>query len=397
MSIEDSWFTVDRTTGKRVQAKRHGRGKRWRVRNRGARTVSFHKRSDADAYDTTVKADLLRGVTPFDHAAGRVTFAEYATKWLREHHYDSSSRSTVGSLLDNHLLPAFGEKQMRDVRPSTVTAWLAEMRDKRKRDGQPYAASTISGVNTTLVSIMRAALVDKVIAVNPCDGVARPPAGQRRVVTVWEQDTVHALLTGLPDRQYPVPLLAATCGHRQGEAFGLARGDVNFLRRQVTIRHQVKSVDGQLVLVPPKGRKVRTVPLPEVTFAALAAHLGRYPTVTVRCQCCGIDNEVLFTGRGRLLSKADFNREVWHPALTGAGITPSRATGMHQLRHFYASTLIDGGASMKQVQEYMGHASIAITGNIYGHLFERSHGKAVAIIDAAFSARVYRLRTGHGQ
>src|SRR3954470_13441407 len=97
MSVEDSWYTVDKATGKKIRTKRYGRGKRWRVRNRGARTVSFAKRSDADAHDTAVKADLLRGVIPFDHKAGTITFREYSEKWITEHHYGTGSRETVRS------------------------------------------------------------------------------------------------------------------------------------------------------------------------------------------------------------------------------------------------------------------------------------------------------------
>lgn len=401
MSVEDSWFSTDKATGKKVQTKRHGYGKRWRVRNRGARTVNFAKRSDADAYDISVKADLLKGVTPFDRSAGRVKFKEYARKWLVERYHNPNSRSTVSSRLETHLIPFFGEKRMSDIKVSTVTGWRVAMRDKPKQHGKAgakLAPATISAADTLLVSILLSALADKLIAVNPCDGAVRPLPVVKAKVQVWEQETVHALLDAVPARQQAIPLVAATCGHRQGEALAVGKADVNFLRKEITIRHQVQLVDGTLVLVPPKRGKVRTVPLPEVTNAALAAHIARYGTTTVRCTCCGVDNQILFAAqRGRLISARVWDRTVWHPAVTAAGMVRSRATGLHQLRHFYASTLIEGGASMEQVRDYLGHASITITAGVYGHLFERSHEKARTIVDQAFSARVYSLRTQPGQ
>lgn len=384
MSVEDSWHSIDRATGEKIRTQRYGRGKRWRVRNRGAQTVSFEKRSDAVAHDTQVKGELFKGVTPFDHRAGMIKFTEYAAKWLREHHYDANSRATVRSRIDTHLTPTFGELQMRDIHPSTVTAWLAEMRDKHSRAGTPLAARTIEAVYTALVSIMRSAVIDKVIPVNPCDEVTRPQPGGKAVLAVWEQDRVNKLLAAIPDRWHVVPLLASTCGLRQGEALALAMGDIGWFRNELTVRHQVKRVGGKLVHTPPKRGKVRTVPLPKITSDALAAHIERYGTVTARCQCCGTDNTVLVSDRGHLASQQVWGA-VWRDVLTTVGITPSRTTGLHQMRHAYASLLIDGGASMKQVQTYMGHESIKTTADIYGHLFERSNDRARSVIDAAFT------------
>lgn len=84
MSVEDSRYTLDKDTGKKIKTKRYGRGKRWRVRNRGARTVSFDKKTDAERHDAKVRTELAQGLTPFDHRAGVMTFGEYCEKWMRE-------------------------------------------------------------------------------------------------------------------------------------------------------------------------------------------------------------------------------------------------------------------------------------------------------------------------
>lgn len=390
MPVEDAWYMIDRATGDKVPTKRNGRGKRWRVRNRGARTVSFHKKSDAEAYDTSVKGDLLRGVTPFDRAAGRVLFKDYARKCVKERYTNKNSLRTSESRLENHLTPYFGEKRMCDIRPSTVSSWRTDMR------GKSIAPRTFQAVNTLLVMIMRSAMTDKILAENPCTSATPVPPLVKRKVQIWEQEIVDRLLAKVSDRVYPIPLLAATCGHRRGEAFAVARGDVNFLRKEITINHQVQTDDGELVLIPPKGDKTRTVPLPNVTSMALAEHLRLHDTITVRCRCCDADHEILFSHKGKLISHNVWP-EMWHPAVIAAGLTPSRRNGLHQLRHYYASTLIEGGASMEQVRDYMGHASIVITAEVYGHLFKRSHEKARNIIDQAFSARAYPVRTAQDQ
>lgn len=395
MSVEDSWYALDRETGKKVRTKRHGRGKRWRVRNRGARTRSFNKRSDADAYDTKVKSELLKGIIPFDHTAGRVLFADYTTKWLKEHHFTGRSRSTVQGRVNTHLIPTFGHLRMCDIRTSTVTAWLAELRIKPSaRTKRPLAPTTVAGVYVALSGILRAAVRDKVIAHSPLDGVPYPAPPKGHQAEVWEQATVAELLEALPDSDHAIAALAAHCGHRQSEAFAVAVEDIDFLRRrEITIRHQVTRKAGQLVLVPPKGQKVRRVPLPKAAAGALSSHIERYGTTPVRCECCNRVSHVLFVRGGSLLSQQDWNERVWHPAVVAAGMIPSRSTGLHQLRHFYASILIDGGESMIAVQRHLGHASIKVTAGIYGHLFEYAADRARDIIDTAFEARVYPVRT----
>ncbi|WP_216211658.1 tyrosine-type recombinase/integrase [Amycolatopsis aidingensis] len=397
MAVEDSWYAPDKATGKKVKTKRHGRGKRWRVRNRGARTVSFHKKSDAEAYDTKINGDLLKGLVPFDHKAGTETFGAYADTWNAQRDYDAESRRTVASRINSHLRPYFGVMRMRDIQPATVTAWRAWMRDRRKRNGEPYADATLTVAWVLLGSILRTAVTDGVIAKHPFDGLTGPGAPARRVRDIWEHDTVNAVLGGFSDRTRPIPLLSATCGHRQGESLAVAVEDMNPLRKEITIRHQVKRVDGKLVLAPPKRGKARTVPMPTVASDALTAHIKRHGTRTVRCTCCRKDWRVLFFDGHDLISARDFNRDAWHPAVRTAGLTPSPGTGQHQLRHYYASMLIDGGASMKEVQVFMGHASIKITADTYGHLFERSNDRARGIIDTAFSAPAYPLRTAEGQ
>jgi integrase len=302
-------------------------------------------------------------------------------------HYTGGSRETVGGRINNQLLPTFGDMQMCDIRHSTVKSWLADLRTTpSKRTKRPLTPTTVARVYDALAGIMSSAMRDKVIAVNPLDGITYPnPPKTKRIVTVWESQTVNVLLAGVPDREHAIPLIAGTCWHRQGEAFAVAVEDINFLRKEITVRHQVQRVNGKLTLIPCKGQKVRTVPLPDITAQGLSTHIERYGTTPVRCECCDRVNHVLFATNGKLPADQTWNTKVWHPAVTSAGMTPSRSTGLHQLRHFYASLLIDGGASPKQVQEYMGHASITITMDLYGHLFESSHDKARSIVDAAFT------------
>ncbi|MFG3697066.1 tyrosine-type recombinase/integrase [Micromonospora sp. NPDC047620] len=75
------------------------------------------------------------------------------------------------------------------------------------------------------------------------------------------------------------------------------------------------------------------------------------------------------------MDRHTLNRDYWHPALTAAGIQSSRATGMHALRHFYASVLLDAGESVKALSEYLGHADPGFTLRTYTHLMPTSEDR----------------------
>lgn len=97
---------------------------------------------------------------------------------------------------------------------------------------------------------------------------------------------------------------------------------------------------------------------------------------------------------GNAISRTHFNRYIWQPALEAAGVQPSRSTGMHALRHSYASVLIDAGESIKAVAEYLGHADPGFTLRVYAHLFPSSEERARAAIDHVLGTVPGRTVTG---
>jgi thiol-disulfide isomerase/thioredoxin len=103
-------------------------------------------------------------------------------------------------------------------------------------------------------------------------------------------------------------------------------------------------------------------------LAPLSEHLRRHPAK---------DTELVFTSREhKPINRGHFNPHVWHKALEAAGVTPTRETGMHALRHFYASILIDAGESVRAVADYLGHADPGFTLRVYAHLFPSSEERA---------------------
>jgi integrase len=186
-----------------------------------------------------------------------------------------------------------------------------------------------------------------------------------------------------------VALVAAGCGLRQGEVFGLAPEAIDLEGHRLAVVQQIKLVEGRLVLAPPKRGKTREVPLPDIVATALRTHIVRYSPLTVELpwrEPSGTlrTTTLLFWGRERMaINRNYFNHHIWKQALRAAGVEATRENGMHALRHYFASVLLDASESIRTVSDYLGHADPGFTLRVYTHLIPRSEGRARAAIDSA--------------
>ncbi len=370
--IQDRWETL--IDGRKVRTERYGQGRRWRARYRdpdGAeRSKMFDRKQDAERFLANVTADVLRGAY-VDPDAGRVTFGEFAEQWLEAQTFSEGTREATELRIRLHAVPTLGRHELRSIKPSVVQAWLRGLQKE-------LAPTYVRVVLTNVSAVFNAAVEDGLIARNPCKANSvRPPKLDQRKVDPWPPEQVQAVIEALPGRYRAMAVVAAGCGLRQGEVFGLRVRDVDFLRKQLRVEQQVKIVRGRIVIDKPKGGRTRAVPLPEWVAVELAEHLRRYPA----CH-----DDLVFTSREhKPLNRNHVNGYVWRPALVAAAMEPGRGNGMHALRHFYASALIDAGESASAVAEYLGHADPGFTLRVYAHLFPSSEDRARRAIDALFS------------
>lgn len=387
----------------------HWRGKRWRVRDRvGGKQIaqSFELKGEAEVFELELKNQKRAGIAPVDRNAGKELFKDYAAEVIRLRAYAASTAATNRGYLKNHLCPFLGELQLAQINHSTVAGWQAWMRGRTcKRTGRPYGPGMVEQVYILLSTILKSAVYDGKIVGLPTRNIDYPKPPPTPEITVWEGPVVDRLLAAVPDPHHALLLLAAHCGHRQGEAFAVSIEDM--MGDEIDITHQVQRIDGELTLIPCKHNSMRRAPLPDDVAAAMRLHIQRYPVITMECACPRRDHHgkawrLLFhdqlpgymTGprsrpRGRPLLPAQWNKRVWHPALRANDIDPDDGdkTGLHMLRHYCASVLIDGGATMLQVARWFGHKSIKTTETVYGHLFDRAAQRGRSIMDEVFAAR----------
>jgi integrase len=337
---------------------------RWREYPGGPQRIrQFARKGDAERFLDAIRGDLARGVY-VDPAGGRMLFRNYAEQWRAIQVHRAGTTAQIETYLRLHAYPTLGSRQMGAIRRSDIQGWVKDLT-------RVLAPGSVELVYRWVSTIFKAAVGDRLIAASPCIGITLPTRDDAEVVPLTVSE-VEAMAAAVPDRYRALIVFAAGMGLRQGECFGLTVDRVDFLRRQVRVDRQlVSATRGVPEFGPPKSKAgFRTVPMPEVVASTLAAHLVRY-----RPGRFGL----VFTSRTGNPLRRNTLGEMWHRARRQAGL-PEWAT-FHDLRHFYASLLIERGCSVKAVQRRLGHQSAMETLDTYGHLWPDSDDETRDAVD----------------
>ncbi|HEY3873732.1 MAG TPA: site-specific integrase [Actinocrinis sp.] len=408
--IQDRWFKTEiGSDGKRrrVQTERHGTGKRYRARYVGPdgkeHSESFPDRQRRQAVEwlDRIKADMSRGQY-IDPSAGRISFQDYARTWLSGLTIEATSIEATELRLRLHVFPRLGARPLNGIQPADVRQWSRDIQDAG------LAASYQRVIFANLSAVLSAAVDDGLISRNPCRANSvRAPRPDARKVRPWSADKVFRVRTALPEQYRAMVDAGAGCGLRQGEIFGLAVDEIDFVTGIVHVTRQIKVLGSRLVFAPPKGNKVREVPLPDAVAGELSRHITLRPPLEVTLPWRTHSGPLVtapllfYTREHSALHRSYFNPYVWKPALVSAGALParrpgasryepSRDQGMHALRHFYASVLLDAGESIKALSEYLGHSDPGFTLRTYTHLMPSSASRTRNAVSAVFDAAAKR-------
>jgi integrase len=342
----------------------------WQVRYRDPDRVeksrTFRTRDEADRFARKVEVSKDEG-SYIDPALGKTLFRDWSEEWLASSAPGLKPRTVSGyrSLLKNHILPAFGTTPLAKIRPVDVRRWVANL------SNEGMSSSRVRSSYFLLQAVLRAAVESAYIGRSPCLGVKLPRAVVREMLFLSAEE-VRSIAAAVPDQYRSLIYLLAYGGIRWGEAAALRRKRVNVLRQRVEVAESLSDVDGTLYFGPTKTHQARQVALPKSLNDQLRAHLESYVPK-------GRDALVFTSPEGDPLRLPNFRRRVWWPALDVAGI--SRAVRIHDLRHTCASLLIAQGAHPKAIQQHLGHSSISVTMDRYGHLFPDDQERLAAALD----------------
>lgn len=363
---------------------------RWQARYSdpvsGERVTSrktFATKTDASLWLDTKRTDADRGVLVDDRAA-RATLADLWPDYLEsiQRRLRASTVKSYEQAWRIRIEPTFGALELRQIRPGMIDGWAAKLLD----DG--HAPTKIHHASGVLKRLLDRGVRDGAIASNPCGARVEPlPALPKIQRPVLEPAEVYEL-AGQMKHDDDALLVKALMflGLRIGEAFALQRRDLDLKASTVTIRRSLsEDSKGQLVLTPTKKDRERTLTMPKQLAEDLSAHIrAQQPdsgTLPSR------DSLVFPSLHGGYRRYGNFRRDAWDPAIKRVNAarkkrdaeeraksrkpikaSPTLSCTPHDLRGTCASLLIDAGASVRDVADYLGHVDITTTLALYARV-----------------------------
>lgn len=326
-------------------------------------TVNGITAKDARDRAGEIKKRLLANLPARDR---KVTLGEFAGEWIESTLEASDRKATTkamyATITRKHIVGAkIGAKPLDKLRPSHIDAWKVELQ------GRGLSESTIRTAYTILRALLDSAVRDRALAQNPVHAVRRPKVTAMEAAYL-KPEQVRSLLTAAEGGRYaPLFALLVHTGLRRGEALALHWSDVDLDAKLLRVHGTLARVDGELIVTETKTPKSRrAVPLSPTAERLLRDIRTRQAAERLRAGSMWQRTPYIFTTElGEPCDPRNALRAL-KVAANRAGL-PS-TVGLHTLRHSAASVMLTAGVPLKVVSEVFGHASIAITGDVYGHV-----------------------------
>ncbi len=357
-----------------IEAYETTKGKRYRARyrdpNRRTREkAGFLRKKDAEDFLASVSVSVSRGEY-IDPQTAKLTIRDLGVSWLHNQtHLKPSAFRPVEIAWRLHVEPTWGSRRIGEIHHSDVQSWVSHFSKGR-------SPTTVLRAYGVLASMLDVAVRDRRISNNPARGVKLPrrTKGKHKYLSVTQVELLAR------ESKYPtlVHLLAYT-GLRWGEATGLQVASLDPYRRRLLVQENAVKVGQQIIVGSPKSHEKRSVPYPPF----LAEPLEK--------ECAGKEGERLIFGDGLVHLKSPHSKTGWFVLAVQRcqAIDPEFPTiTPHDLRHTAASLAISAGANVKAVQRMLGHASAAMTLDVYADLFEDDLDEVSERLDAVRSQTV---------
>lgn len=367
----------------KVRERPKGSGIWWLfIDHRGRRKAQKIGRSKKAALDIArqVEAKLVLNelnLAP-EEKAKVPTFKEYAETWA-DTYVKSLRRSTTHSrykdLLKKHVYPVLGKKPIDEIKRGEVRDLIVKIH------GKGFSKPMCQLIFTVINGPLSYAVEEQLIKENPVAGLTRrlELKVEKQVVDPMTFEDVNKFLNTCKSNfsfYYPFFLCAFRTGMRLGELLGLRWGDVDWNGRFIDVKRSYKK--GKIG--PTKTGRSRRVDMSDQLAAALKDIHDSRKVIDGPGESTA--TEIIFQRNGKPMEQG-FIRRVFKTILTKAELKHRR---VHEARHAFASHLLSQGVSPVYVKEQLGHTSIQMTVDIYGHLIPGSNREAVNLLDTRLSA-----------
>jgi integrase len=236
-------------------------------------------------------------------------------------------------------------------------------------------------IRTIIKAALNQAVDNNLIIKNPSTASKLPPVEKKEVVPFTRSESECFLLSIKCDRMFAAYYLALFTGLRRGEILGLMWSDIDFETGKFEIKRNLVCIKDDttgkqyLDFQPPKTPKSRrTIPMTDDIIKVLNAHTEKQDKEKFFFREKYQDENLVFCSEdGRRIWPRNFERQYTN-LLKRAGIEHKK---LHTTRHTFASMMIEDGEDIRTVQEILGHATLAMTSDIYSHVIEKTKKKAI--------------------
>lgn len=343
-------------------------------KKRRRRVVYGKTKTEATKKLKQLIAEISQGI---DVDPKRITVQEYLQRWLGHIEPNLKRRGfrSYEAIVRLHLVPTIGHVQLAKLAPLQIQQLYAD------KLSAGLSKTTVHHIHACLRAALNQAVKWQLLQRNPTIATEPPPmtTADPEFLSFEQAQQLMAALDG--DDYAPPILLALTTGLRMGEIQGMRWTDIDWDRRTIVIQQTAwYAAGGPVFEERPKSHKMRRVSFPSPMTAILREHRRRQVEQRMAAGPLWHDHGLVFTSRDGRPIRHDTTINRLRAALARAGLPPIR---FHDLRHSTASMLIALGTPLKEVSEILGHSTITITANLYGHMLPGAEQRAADRMEAA--------------
>ncbi|MFA5864236.1 MAG: tyrosine-type recombinase/integrase [Phycisphaerae bacterium] len=380
--------------GVTIRQKTKGKGKPWWIfvsQNNRRWCKRLGDRRAAEAVASALRQKIKAGEFHIDEKARlnrTPEFSQYAQHYLESYAKSVCKYNTWYNyqiIIEKYLIPIWKGKHLDQITRGDVKQFLLQ----KQQEG--LSPKTVENYKALISGLFTHAYEDEILVVNPALKLGRfiQKDDRRKEVRPLNREQVTKFLAKAQElypRHYPILLCAFRTGLRLGELLGLAWDGIRFDNNTITVKRSYSHGRWST----PKSNKSRIVDMSDQLRTTLLAHRSRLtqrfkrglPTTKVPNGHKGeTEIQLVFPSReGGPTDGDNLRNRVFYDLLEKVDIPKIR---FHDIRHTFASLLLQNGESLHYVKEQMGHASITTTVDIYGHLVPGSNRNAVNRLDDA--------------
>ena len=334
----------------------------------------FATREEAVQHMNKTLGEIATGTYSYDK---NYTLQQYLVQWF-DIHRKTVAPSTASGYLNNisrHIIPAIGRTRLSEVTKMQLTAFYARLAEEKG-----LSVKSVDYVHRTLRKALNDAVEEGLISKNPCNGAKRPK-GTKFHATRLTKDQMRILIAGCIGTKFETAiLLAVTLGLRRGEALGVRFGDFDFdagtvhIQQQLTMVERTKGGSHKYGIKDVKTEDSnRILNVPRSVLESVKARRLKVAQDKLRLGSAYQDNDLVTCHDDGTPAHPDALYRHFKVLLQELNLPDIR---IHDLRHSYATALIDMELPLKAISKTLGHSSISITADIYCDSLEKSRAAA---------------------